>query len=86
MSLIHLTLPDDLQQDVNTIRAREGNRPENEFLCDLIRDALRHRAQQHLEDLLREGMEGPLIVLDEAEWESLEAEAIRRLEGESIQP
>lgn len=86
MKQLQLDIPDDLGQFLDSLKAEDGFVSETDFILRLLREARRKRAERRLEELILEGMEGPFVELDDEEWKSIEAEAIREAHGTPASP
>lgn len=86
MTSMNISLPDEMKAFVESQMAEEGFASASEYLRALIRDVQRKRAKQELEAKLLEGLQGPSVVMDREDWDSIEREAIAGLAGESIRP
>jgi antitoxin ParD1/3/4 len=86
MTTMNLSLPDEMIAFVEARVAQDGYASASEYLRALIREDQKRRAKRELEAKLLEGLQGPAIVLDQAEWDSIEREALEGLAGETIQP
>ena len=86
MTTMNLSLPDEMIAFVEARVAQDGHASASEYLRALIREDQERRAKRELEAKLLEGLQGPAIVLDRAEWDPIEREALEGLAGETIQP
>ncbi len=86
MTTMNISLPDEMKAFVESKIAEDGYASASEYLRALIREDQKQRARRELEALLLEGLQGPAVVLDRAEWDSIEREALDGLAGEDIRP
>ena len=86
MTTMNISLPDEMKAFVESQLAREGYASASEYLRDLIRDDRKRRAKRELESKILEGLQGPSVVMNRDEWDSVEREALDGLAGESIRP
>ena len=86
MTTINISLPDEMKAFIEAQMSREGYASASEFLRTLIREEQRRRAKQELEMKLLEGLQGPSVVLDRKEWDSIRQDALDGLAGEDIRP
>jgi antitoxin ParD1/3/4 len=82
MTTMNISLPDEMKAFVEAQMAQDGYASASEYLRALIRDDQRRRAKHALELKLQEGLQGPAVALDGAEWDSIEKEARERFESE----
>ena len=86
MTMLNIPVPDEMKAFVEAQTVREGYASTSEYLLALIRDAQKRRARQDLEARLLEGLQGPLVVMDGDDWDSIKQEALDGLAGETIRP
>jgi antitoxin ParD1/3/4 len=86
MTTMNISLPDEMKVFVEAQMAHEGYASASEYVRALIRDAQRRKARQELEAKLLEGLEGPEVEMDRADWDSIRREALEGLAGEAIRP
>lgn len=86
MTTMNISLPDEMKAFIEAQMSREGYASASEFLRTLIREEQRRRAKQELEMKLLEGLQGPSVVLDRKEWDSIRQDALDGLAGEDIRP
>ena len=86
MASINISVSGAMNAFVEAQTAQEGYASASEYLRSLIRDAQKRSARQRLEAKLLEGMQGPTVVMDRDEWESIRQEALEGLAGETILP
>jgi antitoxin ParD1/3/4 len=81
MTSMNISLPDELKQYVEA-QTKAGYSTPREYVCELIREDQKRRAQQRLEQLLLEGLNsGEPIVADEKFWADLKTEALQRIDA-----
>jgi antitoxin ParD1/3/4 len=73
-----ISVPDEVKAFIEAQMAAEGYASASEYVRALIREAQRRRAKQDLEAKLIEGLQGPMIEVTPAEWDSIEHEAMER--------
>jgi antitoxin ParD1/3/4 len=86
MTTMNISLPEEMKVFVEAEMAHEGYASASEYVRALIRDAQRRKARQELEAKLLEGLEGPEVEMDRADWDSIRREALEGLAGEKIRP
>lgn len=86
MTTMNISVPDEMKAFVEAQVAQEGYASASEYLRALIRDAQKRQARQVLEAKLLEGMQGPEVVMNRDDWDSIKREAIEGLTGETIRP
>jgi antitoxin ParD1/3/4 len=86
MTTMNISLPEEMKVFVEAEMAHEGYASASEYVLALIRDAQRRKARQELEAKLLEGLEGPEVEMDRADWDSIRREALEGLAGEKIRP
>ncbi len=53
-----------------------------EYLCSIIGEVQKRKAKQDLEAKLREGLEGPSVLMTREDWDEIRREALERLASE----
>jgi antitoxin ParD1/3/4 len=86
MTTMNISLPDEMKVFVEDRMAHEGYASASEYVRALIRDAQKRQARQELEAKLLEGLEGPEVEMDRADWDSIRREALEGLAGDAIRP
>ncbi len=86
MTTMNISVPDEMKAFVETQMALEGYASASEYLRSLIREAQKRQARRELDSRLLEGLEGPAVVMDRDDWDSLRREAVEGLAGETIRP
>ena len=83
MTIMNISVPDDMKAFVEAEMAQEGYASASEYLRTLIRDAQKRRAKRELEAKFREALEsGPATPMTREDWDSIEQEAMDRLARE----
>jgi antitoxin ParD1/3/4 len=86
MTNMNISLPYDMKAFVEAQMAQDGYASASEYLRALIREDQKRRAKRELEAKILKGLQGPAVVLDRAEWDSIRREALEGLAGEDIRP
>ena len=86
MTTLKISFPDELNAFVETQMEQDGHASASEYVRGLILEDQKRRAKRELELKLLEGLQGPAVELNRAEWDSLRQEAIEGLAGETILP
>ena len=86
MTTMNISVPDEMKAFVEAQMSQEGYASASEYLRALIRDAQKRRAKQELEAKLLEGLQGPAVLMDSDDWDSIKQEAMEGLAGETIRP
>jgi len=86
VTTMNISLPDEMKAFIESQMTADGYASASEFLRTLIREEQRRRARRELESKLLEGLQGPAVVVDRAEWDSIRQEAFAGLAGEDIRP
>lgn len=80
MSTMNVSLPAQMKKYVRERVKAENYGNASEYIRTLIREDQRRRGIDRLEELLLEGLNsGEGVVLDDAEWARIRAEARRRI-------
>jgi len=81
---INISLPDNMQAEVEEIIANEGYGNTSEFFRDLVRDYLRRRQERKLEALLLEGLQsGKATPLTRADFEAIKQRGVQRVKNKA---
>jgi antitoxin ParD1/3/4 len=76
---MNVSLPAEMKKYVRERVKAENYSNASDYICTLIREDQRRRGIDRLEQMLVEGLEsGEGVVLDDAEWGRIRAEAKRR--------
>jgi antitoxin ParD1/3/4 len=87
MTTLNISLPDEMQEFIESQMASEGFASASEYLHSLIREAQKRRDNQTLEDKFRVALEsGPATPMTSADWASLRREVLEGLAGEVLPP
>ena len=86
MTTMNISVPEEMKVFVETQMALEGYASASEYLRSLIREAQKRQARRELDARLLEGLQGPAVVMDRDDWDSLRREAVEGLAGETIRP
>jgi antitoxin ParD1/3/4 len=86
MTVMNLTVPEDVKAFIDAQLAKEGYASASDYLLALVREAQKRQARQELEAKLLEGLQGPSTVMTREDWDSIEREALEGLAGETILP
>lgn len=86
MTTMNISLPDEMKVFVEAQMAHEGYASASEYVRALIREAQRRQAKRDLDAKLLEGLQGPAVVMDRDDWDSMKREAMEGLAGETIRP
>jgi antitoxin ParD1/3/4 len=82
MTIVNISLPEEMEAFVEAEIAREGFASASEYVRALIREAQKRKARQDLDARLLEGLQGPMVEMTREDWESLKREAIEGQSGE----
>ena len=75
MTTMNISLPEEMKAFVETQMAHDGFASASEYLRALIREEQRRQAKRELEAKLLAGLEGPVVEMTRADWESIRQEA-----------
>ncbi len=79
MTSMNISLPEELKEYVED-QARGRDSTSSEFVRDLIRQGLKRRTKERLEELLLEGLDsGDSFPADEAFWTDLKNDALAQI-------
>ena len=73
MTSMNISLPEELKEYVEKCTQGAYSTP-SEFVRDLILQDRKRRAQEHLENLIQEGLDCEPIIADEKFWTDFKAE------------
>ena len=76
MISVNVSLTKDLSLFVDFEAKHKGYKSADEYLQSLIVEERKRRAIQELEAKLLKGLEGPMVEMDRAEWDSIRLEAL----------
>ena len=74
MTTMNLSLPKAMRSFIKDRVSKGDFGTVSGYIRHLVREDERAEARRRLEDLLREGLEGPAVVMDDKEWASIRAE------------
>ncbi|KQQ34279.1 addiction module antitoxin [Duganella sp. Leaf126] len=80
MQSMNISLPDTLKQFVDGQIAKGQYSSVSEYVGELIRADEKLKAQEHLENLLLEGMGSDESILTTADWKAIRKEALAKVE------
>jgi Arc/MetJ-type ribon-helix-helix transcriptional regulator len=87
MSILNITLPDELVAYVDALVAEEGYVSRSDLFRTLLREERKRRARRELEARFREAIEsGPDRPMTRDDWDALRREALEGLATEDIRP
>ena len=79
MTVMNISLSDDMKRFVEAQVAEEGYASASEYLQAVLQDARKRKARRHLEAKLDEALaSGPAEPMTREDWESLEAKVWER--------
>ena len=81
MTIMKISLPDEMKRFIEDEIAREGCASPSEYFCELVRQAQRRKAKLELEVKLAEGLQGSPTKMKRKDWQAIELEAIHGLGG-----
>ena len=85
MTVMNISLPDDLRKFVESQVAEEGHASAGEYMLAVLEEVRKRKAMQNLIAKLDEARaDGPAEPMTREDWEAIEREAIEGLHGESI--
>jgi antitoxin ParD1/3/4 len=83
MIKMNISITGEMKEFIEAQLAKEGYASASEYLGSLIREAQKRQAKQALEAKLREALEsGPATPMTREDWDSIEREALDRLDSE----
>lgn len=81
MDSMNISLPEPLKRHVDEQIAAGSYSSASEYVRTLIREDQKRKAQERLEALLLEGLEGMESPLTKDDWASIRKEALARVRG-----
>ena len=84
MPTLTVTLSDETQAFVDRQVAEGRNPSAEEYVLALVQQDQKRQARRELEAMLAEEMKGPMIVMDQGDWESIRREALEGLTSDKI--
>ncbi len=79
MQSMNISLPDPLKQFVDGQIAKGRYSSVSEYVRELIRADEKRKAEEHLEALLLEGLQGEEAVFTREDWHSIRQEALTQV-------
>jgi antitoxin ParD1/3/4 len=79
MTSMNISLPETLRTFVEEQVQTGGYGTTSEYLRELIREAQKQKAQEHLETLLLEGLQSPVSEMTAQDWKDIRREVRERL-------
>ncbi len=86
MIIMHISLTDDMREFVESEAKQNGYASAEEYFQGLLVQERKRRTILELEAKLLKGLQGPMVVMDRAEWDSIREEARRGSPQEEIRP
>ena len=81
MESMNISLPEPLKQFVDTQIASGRYSSVSEYVRELIRDDEKRKAEERLESLLLEGLQGGETTLTADDWKTIRTEALAQLQA-----
>ncbi len=78
--------PDTMKNFVEEETAHHGYPSADAYVQALVYQAQKRRARKDLEAKLLEGLESPIVPMDENFWDSVRKQALEGLDGGNIRP
>ena len=78
METITISLSESMREFIDAQLADNGYSTASEYICALIREDQKRKAEEKLEALLLEGLEGDPIEVTDAWWDEFRARLIER--------
>ncbi len=79
MTTLNVSLPGTMREWILSRVAEGGFSSASEYLRSLVREDQKRAAEQHLEVLLAEGLEGEAKVMTKNDWEEVRSEVRKRV-------
>jgi antitoxin ParD1/3/4 len=79
MQTMNISLPETLKDFVDRQIAAGRYSTASEYVRELIRNDEKHKVEEQLETLLREGLQSDETVLTRDDWKAIRAEALARV-------
>ncbi len=76
MVTLNISLPDQMKNFVDEEVAQHGYASADDYFRALLHQEQKRRAKRDLEAKLLEGLKGPMVTMDRAEWGSIRQEAL----------
>jgi len=81
MTTLSISLPDQMKEFVEQQVGEGGYDSPSEYFRELLKEQQKRRAEDKLEELLREGLSRPASELTENDWEYVRNELEQRIAG-----
>ena len=81
MTTLSISLPDQMKEFVEQQVGEGGYDSPSEYFRELLKEQQKRRAEEKLEELLREGLSRPASELTENDWEYVRSELEQRIAG-----
>ena len=78
---MNISLPEPLKQFVDAQIATGRYSSASEYVCELIREDEKRKAEERVEALLLEGLEGQETELATADWKVIRKEALAQIQS-----
>ena len=78
METITISLSESMMEFIDAQLAENGYSTASEYICALIREDQKRKAEEKLEALLLEGLEGDPVEVTDAWWEEKRARLVER--------
>ncbi len=79
MQSMNISLPEPLKQFVDGQIAKGRYSSVSEYIRELIRADEKRKAEEHLETLLLEGLQGEEAVFNREDWQAIRQEALTKV-------
>ena len=79
MTTLNISLPDQMKDFVDEQVGERGYQSSSDYFQALLRDEQRRKAEEKLEELLRQGLSSGTATLDDKEWEGIRTDLERRV-------
>ena len=81
MTTLNISLPDPLKDFVDEQVGERGYHGPSDYIQALVQEEQKRKAEEKLEELLREGLSRPASELTENDWEYVRNELEQRIAG-----
>ena len=79
MTTINISVPDQMKDFIEEQIGEGGYLSPSDYFQALLREQQKRKAEEKLEELLRQGLSSEMSALDEKEWEDIRNELGRRI-------
>ena len=79
MTTLNISLPDQMKDFVDEQVGERGYQSPSDYFQALLRDEQRRKAEEKLEELLRQGLSSETATLDDKDWEGIRTDLERRV-------